>query len=64
MRTNEVDLNAASNKLDVPAEILCRMAEAGELKSRCADGTVYFLVEQIEVLARRQSDEARAMEAS
>jgi hypothetical protein len=64
MRTNEVDLVGAVKMLELPEEVVCRLAEEGKLKSRRADGTLYFSLEQIEVLARRQVEEARSQEAS
>jgi hypothetical protein len=42
MQSNEVDLPQAMDMLDVPEEILGRLAAAGQLKSPRADGTIYF----------------------
>jgi hypothetical protein len=60
MLRNEVDFREALELLDVPEEILGKLAEEGKLKSRRADSTIYFLREQIEELIERQSDEARS----
>jgi hypothetical protein len=46
-----VDLFEAMRMLDVPEEVLGRLAEQGKLKSRRADGTVYFLRAEIEALS-------------
>lgn len=56
----EVDLFEAMSMADVPEEVLGKLAEEGTLKSRRADGTIYFLREQIEELVERQVDEARS----
>ena len=56
----EVDLLQAMFMLDVPEEVLGRLAEEGKLKTRRADGTIYFLREQIEELVDRQIEEARS----
>lgn len=65
MRANEVDLVGAVRLLDdVPPEVICRLAESGKLKTRQADGNVFFLISEIEDLARRSAEEARAAEAS
>jgi hypothetical protein len=56
----EVDFFEAMSMTDVPEEILGKLAEEGKLKSRRADGTIYFLREQIEELVERQADEARS----
>jgi hypothetical protein len=64
MRANEADLAEAVRLLDLPAEVVCRLAEAGKLKSRQADGTVYFLILHVQDLARCQAEEARAAEPS
>ena len=60
MRRDEVDLLEAMDMLDVPEEFLGKMAEEGKLKSRRANGTVYFLLEEIEQLIDRQIDEVRS----
>jgi hypothetical protein len=62
MLTNEVDLREALSILDVPEEVLGKLAEEGKIKSRTADGTVYFLREQIEQLLARQIEEVRSTE--
>jgi len=62
-RGNEVDLHEAMDMLDVPEEVLGRMAEEGKVKSRHADGTLYFLREEIEALVNRQHDELRSESA-
>ena len=63
MRQNEVDLLEAMDMLDVPEEVLGKLAEEGKLKSRRADATSYFLREEIEALVDRQIDEQRLSEA-
>jgi hypothetical protein len=42
IRKNEVDLFEAMDMWDVPEEVLVKMADEGKLKSRRADGTIYF----------------------
>jgi hypothetical protein len=44
----EVDLLEAMDMLDVPEEVLGKLAEEGKLKSRHAYGTIYFVREEIE----------------
>jgi len=56
----EVDLLQAMFMVDVPEEVLGKLAEEGKLKSRRADGTIYFLREEIEELVDRQAEEARS----
>lgn len=56
----EVDLLQAMFMLDVPEEVLGKLAEEGKLKARRADGTIYFLREEIEELVDRQIEEARS----
>jgi hypothetical protein len=58
----DVDLFEAMSMADVPEEVLGKLAEQGKLKSRSADGTIYFLREQIEELIARQVEEARPSE--
>ena len=58
----EVDAVEAMRILDVPEEILGKIAEQEKLKSRCADGTIYFLREDIEKIAARQVEEVRSAE--
>jgi len=58
----EVDLFEAMSMADVPEEVLGKLAEQGKLKSRSADGTIYFLREQIEELIALQVEEARPSE--
>jgi hypothetical protein len=58
----EVDLLEAMRMLDVPEEVLGKLAEEGKLKSRSADGTIYFLREEIEKIAARQAEEVRSTE--
>jgi hypothetical protein len=53
----EVDLLEAMDMLDVPEEVLGKLAEEGTLKARRADGTIYFLYEEIEALIIRQIEE-------
>jgi hypothetical protein len=62
MRRNEVDLAEALDMLDVPEEVLGKLVEEGKLKSRNADGTIYFLREQIEELIDRQIQEVTQSE--
>ncbi len=52
-----VDLFEAMRLLDVPEEVLGRLAQQGKLKSRHADGTIYFLRDEIEALVGRQLEE-------
>jgi len=52
MRKNEVDLLEALDMLDVAEEVLGRLCEEGKIKTRrAADGTLYFLREDIELSA-------------
>jgi hypothetical protein len=57
MRRDEVTFPEAMNLLDVPEEVLGKLAEEGKLKSRSADGTIYFLRNQIDELVDRQMAE-------
>jgi hypothetical protein len=57
---DEVDVIEALDLLDVPEEVLGRLAEEGKLKSRRADGTIYFLRAEIEELVDREIAEARS----
>jgi hypothetical protein len=57
---HEVDLLEAMDMLDVSEEFLGKMAEEGKLKSRRADGTIYFVREEIDDLIDRQIEEVRA----
>jgi hypothetical protein len=61
---NEVDLFEAMDMTDLPQEVLGKLAEEGKLKARRADGTIYFLREQIEELIDREIDEALSQDAS
>ncbi len=56
----EVDLLQAMFMLEVPEEVLGKLAVEGKLKTRRADDTIYFLREEIEELVDRQADEARS----
>ena len=58
----EVDAVEAMRMLDLSEEILGKIAEQEKLKTRHADGTVYFLRQQILDLLARQLDEARPAE--
>jgi hypothetical protein len=58
---NEVDFLEALDTLDVSEEVLGRLAEEGKVKSQRADGTIYFLREEIEKLVGLQIEEVRAM---
>jgi hypothetical protein len=60
MLRNEVDFREALELLDVPEEILGKLAEEGKLKSRRADGTIYFLRDEVEALVNRQAEEIRS----
>jgi hypothetical protein len=62
--TAEVDFREAMRMLDVPEEVLGKLSEERKLKSRPADGTIYFLREQIEQLVDLQSQEVRSVEFS
>jgi hypothetical protein len=53
-KEGEVDLLEAMDMLDSPEEFFGKMVEAGKLKARRADGTIYFLRAQIEDLIDRQ----------
>jgi len=64
IRRDEVDFLEAMDMLDVPEEVLGKMAEDGTLKSRRADGTIYFLRDQIDALIDRQIEEARSGQSS
>lgn len=64
MRATEVDLAEAVKLLDLAEEVVCRLAEAGKLKSRRAAGELYMVREEAEALRRRQIEEVRAQEAS
>jgi hypothetical protein len=57
---NEVDLAEAVDMLDVSEEVLGKLAEEGKLKSRRADGTIYFLREQIDEIIDREIEEERS----
>ena len=57
-----VDLQEALRMLEIPEEVLGRMIEQGKLKARPADGTIYFLREEIEKIAARQAEEVRSTE--
>jgi hypothetical protein len=52
IRKNEVDLFDAMDMLDVPEEVLGRLAEEGKVKSRRSDGTLYFVRDEIELIDR------------
>jgi len=60
IRKDEVDFLEAIDMLDVSEEVLGRISEEGKVKSRRADGTIYFLREEIEDLIDQQIEEARA----
>lgn len=60
MPRNEVDLFQAMDMLEVPEEVLGKLAEEGKLKSRRADSTLYFLREEIEQLIDQQIEEVRS----
>jgi hypothetical protein len=62
MRRKEVDLLEAMDMLDVDEEVLGRLAEEGKVKSRRADGTIYFRRKDIEELVDRQIEEVRSGE--
>jgi hypothetical protein len=64
MRKNEIDVLEALTILDVPEEVLGKLAEEGKLKSRSADGAIYFLREEIEKLINQQIEEVRSEDAS
>jgi hypothetical protein len=64
MRQNEVDLLEAMHMLDVPEEFLGKLCQEQRLKSRHADGTIYFVREEIEALIDRQIKECWAQDAS
>ncbi|MGB2643438.1 MAG: hypothetical protein WBF09_08920 [Candidatus Acidiferrum sp.] len=61
-RDNEIELRDAAEAADLPEEVVGRMAEEGKLKSRPADGTIYFVREEIEQLIARQIEEIRSTE--
>ena len=60
IRKNEVDLLEAMDMLDVPEEVLGRLAEEGTLKSRRADGTIYFLCDEIDRIIDREIELVRS----
>lgn len=60
MRDHEVDLREAMEILDVPEEVLGQLVEQGQIKGRHKRGTLYFDRESIDVLAKRQIEEARS----
>jgi len=60
----EVDLLEAMDMLDVPQEVLGKLADEGKLKARRADDTIYFLREEIEALIDRQVEQSRSETAS
>ena len=62
MLRNEVDFKQAMDLLDVPEEILGKLAEEGKLKARRADDTIYFLRDEIDALVNRQTEEVRSEE--
>jgi hypothetical protein len=62
IRKNEVDLFEAMDMLDVPEEVLVRLAEEGKVKSRRADSTIYFLLEEIEQIIDREIEVVRSGE--
>lgn len=57
---NEVDFLEALDMLGVPEELLGKLVESGKLKSRRADGTLYFLRAEIDALIQRQVEEVRS----
>jgi len=63
-RSDEMHLCEAVDLLEMPLEILCRLAEEGKVKSRRAGEDLYFVRQEIEALRRKQVEEARAQEAS
>jgi hypothetical protein len=58
-KEGEVDLLEAMDMMDSPEEFFGKMVEAGKLKARRADGTIYFLLEEIEDLIDRQIEAVR-----
>ncbi len=62
IRKNEVDFLEALDMLDVPEEVLGRLAEEGKVKSRKTDGTIYFLREEIDQIIDREIDLVRSGE--
>jgi hypothetical protein len=59
----EAELLEAMDMLDVPEEVLGKMAAEGKLKSRRADSTIYFLLDEVDALINRQIAEVRAQAA-
>lgn len=57
---NEVNFLEAMKLLDVPDDVLGKLAVERKLKSRRAGGEIYFLREEIDALITRQIEEARA----
>jgi hypothetical protein len=57
---SEVDLFETMGLLELPEEVLGKLAEEGKLKSRRSDATIFFLREEIDALIDRQIQEARA----
>ena len=62
-RRSEVDLSKAIDMTNLSEEVLGKLTEWGKLKSRRADGTVYFLRDEIEALVAKQAGEARSKAA-
>lgn len=63
IKETEVDLVEAAQMLDLPEEIVGRLAEDGTLKSRRCDDTMYFLRSSVETFIDRQIKEARSAAA-
>ncbi|MGO9639890.1 MAG: hypothetical protein ACLP1Y_01110 [Candidatus Acidiferrales bacterium] len=62
-RSEEIDLFEAVDLTDLSEELLGRLVEQGKVKARRADGTIYFLREEVEELIDRQRDELRSESA-
>jgi hypothetical protein len=55
-----IELSDAANVVDLPAQVLGRLAEQGQLKFRRTDGQLYFLRTDISELIGRQIEELRS----
>jgi hypothetical protein len=60
----DVDLLEAMDMLDVPEEVLGRMAAEGKLTTRRRKGTIYFSVEEIDEIIDREIEEECSKDVS
>jgi hypothetical protein len=59
---NDSRVDFFANMLDLPEEILGKLAEEGQIGAHRADSRIYFLREKIEELTDRQIAEIRREE--